>query len=138
MWKSNFWTISRHCICSMACRFHTVVNGSSQSSSVTSSRRPAATFSGSGSGRPDLTWTNTPRVVATRSFSLASQKSEAKARSSCRRACSAVHVDVSTELCTLYDSSRRRRRAFADKLVAPQFRKAVDVSLVRWWRRRTA
>ena len=80
--------------------FHTVENGSSQSSSVTSSRSPAATFSGSGSGRPDLTWTKTPRVVATRSFSLASQKSEAKAQlvvpTRVQRGFTSI---VSTELC---------------------------------------
>ena len=85
----------------MACRFHTVENGSSQSSSVTSSRSPAATLSGSGSGRPDLTCTKTPRVVATRSFSLASQKSEAKAQLVVpTRVQRGLTSTVSTELCS--------------------------------------
>ena len=89
----------------MACRstldFHTARNGSSQSSSVTSSRRPAATLAGSGSGRPALTCTKTPRVVATRSFSLASQKSLAKAQLVVpTRVQRGLTSTVSTELCS--------------------------------------
>ena len=85
--------------------------------------QPAAAASGSGS-IASLTWTKTPRVVATRSFSLASQgRSEARlvAARAARSPINSVHG-----LCKALAQSNATRVSQYE-LVAPPGRKAVGV-----------